>query len=134
MYQFPYVSRGQFLFTLFTLCCYVGFHYLLMAPNEVDLANVLRAPDPNYKDAREPFRYPKTRELSAYRKLDRDVSDARKDELKDAWDEGVMDPKMALKAGIVHNAFDAKSLGIGGAHVVELRRPGLRNEDGLHHI
>lgn len=96
--------------------------------HEVDLANVLRAPDPNFKDDREAFRYPKTRDRSEYVKPYRDVSDQRREDLKEAWDEP--GERLALKAGVVHNAFDAKSLGIGGAHVIKLRRPGIRQLDG----
>merc|ERR1719375_2640211 len=98
---------------------------------EVDLANVLRAPDPNFKDNREPWRYPKTRDKSEYTKPDRDVSDQRREDLKEAWDEDALSSKLAVRAGVIHNAFDAKSLGIGGAHVIEMRRPGLRNLEGV---
>jgi len=97
---------------------------------EVDLSNVLRAPDPNYIETREPWQYPKPRDSSHYRKPDRDVSDARKDDLKDIWDEGALNSKLECRKGPMHNVFDAKSLGIGGAHVIEMRRPGLRNVEG----
>merc|ERR1719454_2103810 len=97
---------------------------------EVDLANILRAPDRNFKDSREPWRYPKTRDPSEYRKPDRSVDEQRVEDLKEAWDEGVLSAKLALRDGVTHNAFDSKSLGTGGAHVVELRRPGLRNLEG----
>jgi len=96
--------------------------------DDIDLANVLRAADPNYKDKREPWRYPRTRPRSEYAKPDRDVSDARKEDLKEAWDEPIA--RQALKAGVVHNAFDAKSMGIGGAHVIELRKPGTQKIEG----
>jgi len=91
---------------------------------------VLRAPDPNYIETREPWQYPKPRDSSHYRKPDRDVSDARKDDLKDIWDEGALNSKLECRKGPMHNVFDAKSLGIGGAHVIEMRRPGLRNVEG----
>jgi hypothetical protein len=98
---------------------------------EVDLENILRAQDPDRpKDPREPWRYPKTRDPMLYRKPDRDVDEQRRDDLKEPWDEGVLSTKLALRDGVVHNAFDAKSLGVGGAHVIELRRPGILKPEG----
>jgi hypothetical protein len=97
---------------------------------EVDLAGILRAPDRNWKDSRELFRYPKARDSADRRKHERDVSPSRRQELKEPWDEGELSAKLALRAGVVHNAFDAKSLGTGGAHVIPLRQEGLRKEEG----
>jgi len=95
--------------------------------NDIDLANILRAPDPNYKDSREPYRYPKPRGRGNYTKPDRDVSDGRREELLSAWDERVA--SKSARDAFIEKAFDSKTLGTGGAHVIEVRRPGLRNPE-----
>mmetsp|Transcript_66727 Transcript_66727/g.217203 ORF Transcript_66727/g.217203 Transcript_66727/m.217203 type:complete len:1176 (-) Transcript_66727:66-3593(-) len=78
-------------------------------------------------DGREPWRYPKQREKADFKKLSRDVSDARKEELQSPWIENQMFPESEKKE-IVLGAFDAKALGTGGAHVIPARRPGLPAE------
>jgi hypothetical protein len=97
---------------------------------DVDLAGILRAPDRNWKDSRDPWRYPKPRPSAETRKPTRDVSDARKEDLNEIWDEGALSAKLECKKGPMHNVFDSKSLGTGGAHVIDVRRPGLRNVVG----
>jgi len=102
-----------------------------MLDYEVTLANVLRAADPDRpKDPREPWCYPKAKERSEFAKPVRDVSEARKDDLRQAWDENLFFQASACHTGIIQGCFDAKTLGTGGHHVIPARRPGLRNLKG----
>lgn len=94
-----------------------------MLEKEVPLDRMLRQ-SVDFEDSREPFRYPRQREASDYAKLPRDVSDARKDDLHTPWVENQFHSDMKHKK-VVNGAFDARTLGTGGAHVIPLRRPGL---------
>lgn len=90
---------------------------------EVQLDRMLREEIPQ-EDDRKPFKYPSPREVADYRRMQNQVSDARKEDLKAKWIENQYHPEMANKE-IVRGAFDAQSLGVGGAHVLDLRRPCL---------
>eukprot|EP00930_Biecheleria_cincta_P024899 TRINITY_DN17778_c0_g2_i1.p1 TRINITY_DN17778_c0_g2~~TRINITY_DN17778_c0_g2_i1.p1 ORF type:complete len:1203 (-),score=258.08 TRINITY_DN17778_c0_g2_i1:496-4062(-) len=94
-----------------------------MLDKEVPLEKMLREEVPQ-NDSREPFRCPKPREAAEIRKHPMDVSEARKDELRSRWVENEMHSESEKKE-IVRGAFDAQSLGMGGAHIIPLRRPVL---------
>merc|ERR1712185_575565 len=63
-------------------------------------------------------------------KPDRDVSEQRHAELLESWDEGASSANLALRGEVCQNAFDAKSLGTGGGHVIPVRPTGLYKEEG----
>jgi len=94
-----------------------------MLEKDITLGDMLRQSDA-VEDSREPFRYPKQRRRADFPKLENNVSEARKDDLRSPWVENQLYPELSLKE-VVHGAFDAKSLGTGGAHVIPERRPGL---------
>eukprot|EP00747_Dinoflagellata_sp_TGD_P212465 gnl/TRDRNA2_/TRDRNA2_85555_c0_seq1.p1 gnl/TRDRNA2_/TRDRNA2_85555_c0~~gnl/TRDRNA2_/TRDRNA2_85555_c0_seq1.p1 ORF type:complete len:1245 (+),score=270.97 gnl/TRDRNA2_/TRDRNA2_85555_c0_seq1:46-3780(+) len=90
---------------------------------EIAIDKMMRAADPNWKDPknRPKWRYPKTREPEEFKRLDRDVSLARKEELASAWVENEFIQVSTLKNERIAGAFDSKSLGIGSFNA-----PGLR--------
>jgi len=94
-----------------------------MLDKEVSLDRMLRQ-EVKQDDGREAFRYPRPREAADCRKPANSVSEARKDELRCEWVENELHPEMEKKE-VVRGAFDAQSLGIGGAHVIPVRRPVL---------
>lgn len=113
-----------------TLWAYSQGYNTGLLDGEVNRNNALRAADDTYKDSRPEWCYPKPRDRLEFSRPDNDVSESRKDDLREAWDEGILSAKLKLREGVMHNAFDAKSLGTGGAHVIGLRRPGLRDLEG----
>merc|ERR1712083_847076 len=65
------------------------------------------------------------------KKPDRDVSDARKEDLKTAWAENLVSATAVVRMGPTQGAFDAKALGTGGNHVMPLRAPGHAKAEGV---
>lgn len=94
-----------------------------MLDKEVSLDRMLRE-EVKQDDGRETFRYPRPREAADCRKPANSVSEARKDELRYEWVENELHSELEKKE-VVRGAFDAQSLGIGGAHVIPVRRPVL---------
>mmetsp|Transcript_47947 Transcript_47947/g.126490 ORF Transcript_47947/g.126490 Transcript_47947/m.126490 type:complete len:476 (-) Transcript_47947:6-1433(-) len=78
-----------------------------------------------HDDGRDPWRYPRPREREHFAKPSRSVSEARKDELQSPWVENELFPELQQRR-IIPGAFDAKSLGTGGAHVIPTRETGLQ--------
>ena len=90
---------------------------------DIPLDRMLRQ-EVSQDDGRKPFKYPSPREAADYRRMPNNVSDSRKEDLQTPWVENQMHPELKMKE-IVTGAFDAQSLGIGGAHVIALRQPAL---------
>lgn len=90
---------------------------------DVPLDRMLRQEVPQ-EDNRKPFKYPSPREAADYRRMAKQVSDSRKEDLQTRWVENQLHPELQLKE-IITGAFDAQSLGIGGSHVIALRQPAL---------
>ncbi|CAE8717646.1 unnamed protein product, partial [Polarella glacialis] len=91
-----------------------------MLDKEVPLDRMLRQ-EVKQEDGRDPFRYPRPREIKDYIKLENNVTESRKEELESPWVENELRPDLDQKE-IVRGAFDAQSLGTGGAHVIPVRR------------
>jgi hypothetical protein len=94
-----------------------------MLEKDIDPINLLRQADEKYVDTREPWRWPKPRDKMDYVRPDRDVSYARHEELQAAWTENELNPGLEPRP-VVQGAFDMKTLGTGGSHVIQTRRPG----------
>merc|ERR1719161_2171808 len=74
-----------------------------------------------------PWRYPKTRTKESFVRAGvdwQDISDARKDELKDAWVEEQTGSKLS-RGKVMKGVFDPRSLGRGRHEIIATRRSGL---------
>lgn len=95
-----------------------------MLEKEIPITEMLRQPDPNYQDSREPWRYPQPKPKSDFAKPGRSISEARKDDLTSPWEENEWYRDSTDRGGVVKGAFDAKTLG--GQNTIPIRRPGLQ--------
>jgi len=94
-----------------------------MLEKDITLGDVLRA-STEFKQEREPFRYPKPRPSSEYSKPDRSVSDSRKWEMQNVpWIENEFEGKVGVQRETIFGAFDPKSLG--GQNISRTRRGGI---------
>lgn len=92
------------------------------APLRADRQQALR-------EGSEVWRYPKARDAEEFRKPERNISSTRAEELATPWVENEFHPELGAKK-IIKGAFDMKTLGAAGSHVIQLRRPGLQPLEG----
>lgn len=95
-----------------------------MSENDVGLNSVLRE-FAAVEAGKTPWRLPPA---SAHKP--REVSESRREELSTPWVENELRPEFGAPKGI-KGAFDTKTLGTGGAHVLQLRRVGMQEPGGL---
>eukprot|EP00929_Paragymnodinium_shiwhaense_P025331 TRINITY_DN1534_c0_g1_i1.p1 TRINITY_DN1534_c0_g1~~TRINITY_DN1534_c0_g1_i1.p1 ORF type:complete len:1213 (-),score=294.69 TRINITY_DN1534_c0_g1_i1:276-3914(-) len=93
-----------------------------MLEKELDPVKLLRVSVP-VDDGRELWRLPKARAKKDFLKQTRDVSDARQEELSYPWVENELNANLEEPKQIMKGAFDSKTCGTGGRHVLPVRRP-----------
>jgi hypothetical protein len=115
------VSHGKHLLTYsaeFNSGCFP------LLERDFDLSKALRE-EVKVDDGRQPFRWPVATDAAYFRKPGGvSISESRKAELQAPWIENEMRPELET-AEVVKGAFDAKTLGTGGSHVIPLRRVGF---------